>query len=551
MWPYRKTASIPKHDVTDNAPTCRRPCIADQTESSKIMNPESIKRFCIVGLGRSGISLAQHLNTYHGPHHKGSSSQATIDIHQTSSHPSINQSSWDHSLESSHTASSPFNHPSYPIHADQRAKGQPNGSNPTFDCVVWDDSAEKREAAESAGWSLWTQDFDWTDAVCIVSPGISDHPIMQHALAQNRPIMCDIQLFHILFPHVQKIGVTGSNGKTTTCALIHHGLKNHGKACILAGNMGVPIFSTLENGWPADALYILELSSYQLELCDQLNLDVAIILNLFPHHLERHGTMDRYRSIKESILNGSPMGWIPQNWPTNLDCKGAPFTPACAETSGPVYRWSTDCLQDYDLPDALNGAHNQENVAAAVAVLRSLSCTKTDVFMNFTGLEHRQEHVAQANGVRYCNDSKATNPHAVAKAIQACSNGPIFWISGGVLQHDDLDVLDQWAQRISHGFMIGQAGQRYAEWLQAHGKPALICQSLENAVERAHELALLSAQNGSFPMVLLSPGCASFDQFTDFEHRGHVFKQCVLQCLRPSSPHEWVNESSCSRGPIS
>jgi UDP-N-acetylmuramoylalanine--D-glutamate ligase len=497
------------------------------------MTSESMTRFCIVGLGRSGLSLAQHLHTYH----KGASwGQTTTDIHQTNANPTIKPAPWS-------SGQTGPNHPSTPNPTDQRASS-PQPDYPPFDCVVWDDSAEKRATAQSAGWSLWTPDFDWTDAVCVVSPGISDHPIMQQARAQHRPIICDIQLFQILFPHVQKIGVTGSNGKTTTCALIHHGLKNHGRPCILAGNMGVPIFSTLKNGWPADAIYILELSSYQLELCHGLNLDVAIILNLFPHHLERHGTMDRYRAIKETIFNGSSIGWIPQHWPTNLDEQRAP---ACAETSGPVHRWSSDCLQDYDLPDA---AHNQENVAAAVTVLRSLQCTKTDVFMDFTGLEHRQEHVATAHGVRYCNDSKATNPHAVAKAIQACADAPIFWIAGGVLQHDDLDVLDEWALRISHGFMIGQAGQRYAQWLQAHGKPALLCPSLEHAVERAHDLALLCAQNGSFPVVLFSPGCASFDQFTDFEHRGHVFKRCVLQCLRPSADHEGT-ESSLSRGPTS
>ena len=491
------------------------------------MTSGSIKRFCIVGLGRSGLSLAQHLHTYH---------KGTTTDHR------INPARWGRTLESQ----TPLNQPSCPSHTDLRPSDHHHESDQTpFDCVVWDDSAEKREAAQSAGWSLWTPDFDWTDAVCIVSPGISDHPIMQHALEHHRPIMCDIQLFHILFPHVQKIGVTGSNGKTTTCALIHHGLKNHDRPCILAGNMGVPIFSTLHHGSPPDAIYILELSSYQLELCDHLNLNVAIILNLFPHHLERHGTMDRYRAIKETILDGSSIGWIPQHWPTNRDER---FTSACAQTTRPVHRWSTDCLQGYDLPDTLAGAHNQENVAAAVAVLRSLCCTKTDVFMNFTGLEHRQEPVAQAHGVRYCNDSKATNPHAVAKAIQAYSDTPIFWIAGGVLQNDDLDVLDEWAGRISHGFMIGQAGQRYAEWLRSHGKPALLCQSLDNAVERAHEMALVCAQTGSFPVVLFSPGCASFDQFTDFEHRGHVFKRCVLQCLSPSAPHKGVDQSSCSRG---
>ncbi len=307
--------------------------------------------------------------------------------------------------------------------------------------------------------------------------------------------------------------------------------------------MGVPIFSTLHNGFPADAIYILELSSYQLELCDYLTLDVAIILNLFPHHLERHGTMDRYRAIKETILQGARIGWVPKDWPTNGnthwdDCT-QPLISGQQVFQGSVQRWSSDCVQDYDLPKCLSGTHNRENVAATVAVLRALQCTKTDIFQDFTGLEHRQEWVAHANGIGYCNDSKATNPHAVVKAIQAYSSHPIFWIAGGVLQNDDLDVLDSCVQSVAHGFMIGQAGPRYAQWLQDRGKSATLCSSLQDAVHRAHALAVSAVYDGCVGItILLSPGCASFDEFRDFEHRGHVFKQCVWECLGQSDLSE-------------
>ena len=474
----------------------------------------AMKRFCILGLGRSGWSLAHYLHTI---------SNALTPSQDSGPSVSDTRNNLGHEpglCPSTHRESEPYQ------------------------WVVWDDQPEKREAAEGEGWTLWSDDFHWTDAVCVVSPGISHHPIIQKALEHHRPVICDIQLFHHLFPQVKKIGVTGSNGKTTTCALIHHGLVRHNQHCVLAGNMGVPIFSTLHNGLPpADHLYILELSSYQLELCQELSLDVAVILNLFPHHLERHGTMDRYRSLKERILTGARKGWVPQKWPINSlvqdsrqDDSTSPHAPQ--PISPPfLHRWSQELLEEYTLPDGLNSAHNRDNVSAAVAVLRSLGCNNREVFQDFKGLEHRQELVAHVNQVRYCNDSKATNPHAAAKAIQAYAHSSIVWIAGGVLQHDDLEVLNPFAPHIVHGLMIGQAGQRYAEWLRAHGKSAEICSSLEIAVVKAHTLALSFTQDAeSSVTVLLSPGCASFDQFRDFEHRGQVFKQMVQECISSPAP---------------
>jgi len=442
--------------------------------------------------------------------------------------------------------------------------------------VVWDDHSKKRTQAEAAGFTLLPQDFQWQGATLVASPGIGSHTIMDVARQHGCPVISDIQLFQHLFPGIKSIGITGSNGKTTTCALIEHGLKHHGVPCISAGNMGVPIFSTLHQGVPFQGIYILELSSYQLEISPALHLDVAIILNLFPHHLERHGTMGQYRTIKESLLSHAAIGLIPPTWPTLSDARpvqpysrNMPPNPASghgrdedggddnprAEQKKNLYALSISVLDGYRLPEGLQTQHNQDNAAAAVMALEIFGCNKTDVFQDFQCLEHRQEKVALSHGVVYCNDSKATNPHAAALALAACFNHAIFWIAGGVLQDDDLAVLDAFAQRVTHGFFIGQAQHRYGDWLKHHGRPFTLCASLEDAMEQAHDLSQVYARDcaralaqdqapdlaksdvssSGVATVLLSPGCASFDQFQNFEHRGHVFKDCVKKYTQHNS----------------
>lgn len=476
-------------------------------------------RFCILGLGRTGISTAQYLRTM------------------------------GHEL------------------------------------IVWDDDAQKQSAAEMDGFTLWSEAFSWDGVTLIASPGIEKHTLMNRARHAHCRVISDIQLFNETFPHIRTIGVTGSNGKTTTCALIHHGLTKYGIPCVLAGNIGVPIFSTVHHGQPQDAVYILELSSYQLELSNNLNIDIAIILNLFPHHLERHGTMDQYRAIKQSLLNHARIGWIPFDWPIPVDSHASigkkekvalassgvlgvhsPDARAenwaaqpCKKEKVPsphtrsLHTWSTEMLDGYHLPHFLQTKHNRDNAAAAVAALWAFECYDFHGFQDFTGLEHRQEIVGCWNSVIYCNDSKATNPHAAALALQACPKGPVFWIAGGVQQNDDLSILDDWAHRITHGFVIGSAKYRYAEWLKSHNRPATLCASLADAVEKSGDKAISFLQehpnsekyqvtspgilpsmpsgtgDGTYPSttVLFSPGCASFDQFRDFEHRGQVFKDCV------------------------
>jgi UDP-N-acetylmuramoylalanine--D-glutamate ligase len=417
--------------------------------------------------------------------------------------------------------------------------------------VVWDDDSQKCQNAVHEGFVLLTDDWDWRDVTVVASPGVGSHMVIDRARQEKSKIMTDIQLFFDFFPKVKAIAVTGSNGKTTTCALICHGLINHGMTCILAGNMGVPIFSTVHNGRPSPDTYVLELSSYQLELCSALPLSVAIVLNLFPHHLKRHGTVEEYGRIKQRILNHAQTRWISSTWPIPQQDQvlAAAYEDEkwsrCPENRNAepasTYMWTPAMLDGYILPDILKTEHNQDNAAAALGALWSVGCKRKDAFLGFRGVEHRQEEVCCINGVLYCNDSKATNLPAAALALKACSTkGPIFWIAGGVEQtDDDLVRLEPWADRIVCGFCIGSSKQKYANWLASHHRPFILCDSLDQAVDHAHNMAQASrAKDGQSYTVLLSPGCASFDQFRDFEHRGEVFKGKVLQLMRAESSGE-------------
>ena len=407
--------------------------------------------------------------------------------------------------------------------------------------VVWDDQVARRNRAEQDGFTLFSQSFPWSQSTLIASPGVGKHPLIQEAGKNGCRVISDIQLFFEHFPDIQSIGVTGSNGKTTTCALIHHGLTQHGVPCVLAGNMGIPIFSTLVDGKAGLGIYILELSSYQLELSAPLPLDVAIILNLFPHHLDRHGTMAQYRFIKNTILKRAQRSWVPHHWllpenhgPVSPYMVQAPRIPEIGASPDQLtHHWSPSMVQGYTVPKGLDNTHSRDNMAAAIGALWSFGCTNRDAFINFKGLEHRQEELGCWHNIVYCNDSKATNPHAAALALQAYAGAPIYWIAGGVIEEDDLSILDHCAPHITHGFFIGQARHRYAAWLSTHHVPVTICDSLDQAVAWAHTMATQKDPGNSLKTVLLSPGCASLDQFQDFEHRGKVFKTCVMRHINP------------------
>lgn len=389
-----------------------------------------------------------------------------------------------------------------------------------YEVGVWDDAESQRHLAISRGLPLRTleelqQIIQEAPAVTlIISPGIGTHILKERCVDKGHRVICDIQLFFDFFPHIQAIGVTGSNGKSTTCALIHHALLAQGKKSILAGNIGIPIFSTVSNSGsgPEEGLYVLELSSYQLELCDQLSLKVGVLLNVVPHHLDRHGSLENYQKIKEKIFSFSRIS-----------------------IGAPEFRKSCPTLVDYtsvsvDSQEVPLGFHQMPgifNVQAAYTVLTTLGFWQEKTIKDFRSLPHRQELVGCFQGIYYWNDSKATTPHAAAFGIQSLSGDLLYWIGGGVLQEDSLEPFILVASVISAAFLIGQAADRYQKFLSSLGVRCYKVEGLNEAIHQATQMALSEKALGSKSSILLSPGCASFDQFRDFEDRGNQFKTMV------------------------
>lgn len=423
---------------------------------------------------------------------------------------------------------------------------------------IWDDCPKKRQNIPEDLQALvrCPVEKDWNQVdTFVVSPGIGlQHPLVREAGKWNglRPIG-DIELFFRLFPQVQAVGVTGSNGKSTTCSMLEKMLSFQGIPCVLAGNIGTPVFDCVayfsSKNMPQDLnsqsqkspLLILELSSYQLECLSFAKLSVGAWLNFSPHHLERHGTLQGYFSAKRKIIDHSEkvvlfcdpeMGivqhlyplsqkekekilWIGQENPASLKIKSWGL-----ETQTQEFSWGQDekCLK------ILSKGHNRNNLAAAYGICIALGIKPSSDFLaDFSELPHRQEEIATIRTIRYINDSKATSPHAVLQAFQSFRpEDRVVWIAGGVLQNDDLSVLENKVhQHVIAGIFLGQASDRYYVFLKALGIPAYLCENLEEAFHRAQ--SIVTDHN----ILLFSPGCASFDQFQDFEQRGDRFRQLV------------------------
>ena len=355
------------------------------------------------------------------------------------------------------------------------------------------------------------------DSSCtiVVSPGIeSSHPFLKNALSCKQGIVSDVDLFFRFFPKTKAVCLTGSVGKTTSCHLVHSALQKQNIASVCAGNIGIPLFSTIKDGQPFDGLYILEISSYQLEWIEHLPVEVAVLLNLSEQHLDRHGTMDHYRQLKEKTFRHAKVKYANTHW---VDNWGHDF---------PTVKAYDRHLQRHDeskgLSSFIQREHNQSNQHAAQCILSALKCRSDGtLFQDFQGLEHRQEYVGSWKGVHYVNDSKATSPSSVQSAL-ACMPSPVFWIAGGILQQDSLDLLKPYLHGVQKAWLIGQSAQRYADFLKENNIPFQHSSSLEDAVRSA---TVFACSTGG--IVLLSPGCASFDQFNHFQHRGHAFKSTV------------------------
>ncbi|HEY6263637.1 MAG TPA: UDP-N-acetylmuramoyl-L-alanine--D-glutamate ligase [Candidatus Acidoferrum sp.] len=377
----------------------------------------------------------------------------------------------------------------------------------------------------------------------IPSPGVpADAPLLQSARAKGITIWSEIELAD-RFLNGRLIGITGSNGKTTTTSLIEHILRSAGISTILAGNIGTPLISRVEETNDA-SVTVIELSSFQLELIDSFRPNISVFLNLTPDHLDRHHTLDEYGAAKARIFeNQTETDSAVLNADDPATTKYAPAKPqvfwfsrkqrvaqgAFVRENEIVFRRDgkeETLLKLQDIPMA--GAHNVENVLAAVAATRLAGADASAIakgVRSFSGVEHRLEFVAEIGGVRYYNDSKATNVDATLKALDSFP-GRILVVLGGKDKGSDYTGLQKsLREKTILALLIGAAAEKIEK--QIAGSVAI---ERAGTIERAVEIASQAARPGD--VVLLAPACASFDQFENYEHRGRVFKDLVHQLER-------------------
>jgi len=386
--------------------------------------------------------------------------------------------------------------------------------------LAWDNREEARDAVADKAeiGDLLAADLSGYDGV-VVSPGVplNRHPIAAHAAAARVPVIGDIELFALarptLPPH-RVVGVTGTNGKSTTTALIHHIVKCARMASTMAGNIGYPIMG--QAPLPANGVYVLELSSYQIDLTHSLDCDVAVLLNISPDHLDRYDGVAAYAASKARLFDLQS----PEHAAVIAIDDDATRSIADDVTNRRFLVSSSD-VKDQSRWPALQGPHNAQNVAAAVAAARALGIEDAliaEALESYRALPHRMELVAERDGVRFVNDSKATNPDSAAPAL--ASFPAVHWILGGLAKSDDLGPCEAQLHHVRAAYTIGEAGPMFARLLEGR-VPVRECELLVTAVDAATRAAAPGE------VVLLSPACASFDQFRDYEARGDAFRAAV------------------------
>jgi UDP-N-acetylmuramoylalanine--D-glutamate ligase len=413
---------------------------------------------------------------------------------------------------------------------------------------AWDDGAEARAAAEAAGLALADPaagGFRW-DAL-LLSPGIPHrlpraHPAAEAAWAAGAPILCDVDwLFRAARAagsRAKFVGITGTNGKSTTTALLHHLLRAAGREAAAGGNLGPAALSLELVG--DGGTYVLEMSSYMLERTLSVRFDAAAMLNLSPDHLDRHGDMDGYAAAKAAVFarqgpgDLAVLGMDDERSRAMRGAVAARLRPVSGTTPQPggvwaeggVLRDDAGPIMDLAEAPALPGSHNAQNAAAAAAAALDLGLTRAQVaagLAGFPGLPHRQEKVGEIGGVAFVNDSKATNADSAARAL--ASYDRVVWIAGGMAKEGGIEGLAPLFPRVARAVLIGRDAPLLAATLAARNVPHEIAGTLEAAVPAA----AAAARAGAAPVVLLSPACASWDQFTGFDQRGDRFRALVGQ----------------------
>lgn len=424
--------------------------------------------------------------------------------------------------------------------------------------LAWDDNEARRAEAEKLGATvtdLATVDWSGID-LAVWSPGIPHsfpvpHPAATAAKAAGVALVCDIELLALACPQARFVGITGTNGKSTTTALVGHILKQAGRKAEIGGNLGMAALTLAPLG--ADGIYVLELSSYQIELLRAARFDVAALLNITPDHLDRHGGFDGYVAAKRHLFDQLPADGtaiiglddettrgVAQALGRTILSRGVTGISAYRPVVGGVYvndgrlidarNGSARTILDLAEAPALPGSHNWQNAACAFAICAALGVAAEAIaagIRSFPGLAHRQERVAVLDGVTFVNDSKATNAEATEKAL-ACYER-IYWIAGGRAKEGGIAALAPYFGRVRHAYLIGESAESFAATLDGRLTYSR-CGTLPEAVAAAAKDA-----RGTGGVVLLSPAAASFDQFDSFEQRGDRFRALVMAMAKDAA----------------
>ncbi len=399
---------------------------------------------------------------------------------------------------------------------------------------AWDDHEEQIANAKMMNKKcnfIHPKEYNWHEiSALVLSPGVPTEPhwIVKLARRFDCKIKSDIELFLEAKTTNQKvIGVTGTNGKSTTTSLIGHILKSAGKKVAIGGNLGVPVLDLERDA----EIYVIELSSFQLELMNKINVDISALLNITPDHIDRHGSMENYIAAKLKLINGSKIAVIGCDNEITADIFNK-FTgnkiPISASMSPSL---SFQCpgtvislkLENHSLSVSdvkINLMSNTENIAAAYAVCKILGVDSNTIIngiTSFSGLRHRNELLGKIRNVFFVNDSKATNAKSSEKAILSYEN--IYWIVGGKSKEGGIESLSKHFTRIRKAFLVGESTEAFANTMEDKVDFVKCC-NLKNALKLAFEEALNSKEEVT---ILLSPACASFDQWKNFEERGEAF----------------------------
>jgi UDP-N-acetylmuramoylalanine--D-glutamate ligase len=415
--------------------------------------------------------------------------------------------------------------------------------------AAWDDGEASRKKSDVPLTDLSSADWSSFSAL-ILSPGVplthpKPHWTVERAQAAGVEVIGDIELFAreraARAPAAPLVAITGTNGKSTTTALIAHILREAGRDVALGGNIGVPV---LDLDPPAPGrIHVLECSTFQIDLAPSLQPSVGLLINLTPDHLDRHGTMENYAAIKERLVAASETALVGLDddycraIAARLRAKGVAVVGVSAAHSEAAdvfvddhrlfVRGQAAPLIDLRIAPALRGAHNGQNAAFAFAASRALGLDAADIargLASFPGLAHRMEQVARIGATLFVNDSKATNADAAEKALSSFSD--IFWILGGKAKAGGIESLRPLFPRVRKAYLIGEATEAFAASLD--GAVAYQrCGTLDKAVAAAARDA--ASSGAAEPVVLLSPASASYDQFANFEARGDAFRALVHQ----------------------